>query len=351
MMTHFQRLAFRGARVLAGGPALRWFHPTSAHGGARMFSLTVLAVVLAAAPRSVSGQASDDPADVWLICTRSAPLCGSPQEASAAFGYWRLGPDGQWQPADLETLAASDDPEVPTTIYIHGNLADRNGAIEQAWPVYQCLAQDPSHRRFRLIIWSWPADQVLRRKVRDLRLKASRSDIQSLYVAWYLDRMRPDVPVNLVGYSFGARVITGALHLLGGGQVAGYSLSERRAPRRTPVRAVLVAAAIGSDWLAAGHRHGQALGQVDRLLVTQNRCDPALKWYSALDRGCHETALGALGPTCLAGLGAEAAKIELAGVTCEVGRVHNWRVYLNAPELWARLPDYAFGGPAEAKSP
>lgn len=330
MMTHCQRSARRGARV---------------------FALTVLAAALAAAPRPALGQHSGESADVWLICTRSAPLCGSPQEASAAFGYWRLGPDHQWQPADLQALLGSDDPRVPTTIYIHGNQADRSRAIEQAWPVYQCLAQDPSRRRFRLVIWSWPADQVLRRRVHDIRLKAARSDVQSLYVAWCVDQMRPDVPLNLVGYSFGARVITGALHLLGGGQVAGFTLAERKSPHRKPIRGVLVAAAIGSDWLAAGHRHGLALGQVDRLLITQNGCDRALKWYSVLDRGRRESALGALGPTCFAGLGAEAAKIELAGVTCHVGRAHNWRVYLNAPELWARLPDYAFGEPSEAIPP
>ena len=304
--------------------------------------LTVLAVWLAV-PGGLVAQAAEEAADpVWLISTRSSPARGAVDAADAQFGYWRLGEDRQWVSADLAALSATDDPAVPTTIYVHGNRADPDKAIRQSWPVYRCLKEQSAGRRFRFVIWSWPAGRVSRRNLRDLRAKAARSDTQAFYLAWYVDQVRPDVPVNLVGYSLGARVITGALHMLGGGQAAGYSLPERQTARRRPARVVLVAAAVDNDWLLPGHLHGQALGQIEHLLVTENGRDRALRWYPALSRRGRPHALGSTGAGRLATLGSGRHQIEVVRLGRWVGKAHDWARYLSAPELRARLPSYAF---------
>ena len=80
-----------------------------------------------------------------------------------------------------------------------------------------------------------------------------------------------------MGYSFGARISTGTLHLLGGGSINGRSLPLEPAPNRAPRRAVLLAAAVGRDALAPGHRHSdRRLGQVDRMVITVNPRDRVL---------------------------------------------------------------------------
>ncbi len=294
--------------------------------------------------------AEDAPGQVWLISTRAAPAVGNVDPEAARFDYWRMGPDRQWLSSDRSALLASDDPDVPTTFYIHGNRADRNKAICQSWPVYRCLQQRAAGRHFRFVIWSWPADQVRGPARLDLGIKAARSDTQAYYLAWQLDRLRPDVPVTLVGYSFGARVISGALHILGGGQIAGNALPERLSPRRRPIRTVLVAAAIDSDWFLPGHRNDRALDQVERLLVTRNDRDRALRLYRWMRAGRRGTrAMGSLGPASLAALGSARQKIRLIGVGGFVGRVHDWRSYLNAPGLRSQLPSYAFLDPAEER--
>lgn len=304
--------------------------------------LTFLAIC-AAAPAIPRARAAEDAADqVWLISTRSAPDCEATGAGDAPWTCWRLGEDGQWAPADRAALAATDDPAVPTTIYVHGNRADPDKAIRQSWLVYGCLKEQSAGRRFRFVIWSWPADRVSRRNLRDLRVKAARSDTQAFYLARYLDRVRPDVPINLVGYSFGARVITGALHLLAGGEEAGHSLPERKAARRRPVRVVLVAAAVDNDWLLPGHRHGLALGLVERLLLTENGQDRALRWYPVLSRRGRPHALGSGDEGWLSGLGPDAQKIEIVRVDAWVGKAHDWTRYLSAPELCTRLPGYVF---------
>jgi hypothetical protein len=112
--------------------------------------------------------------------------------------------------------------------------------------------------------------------------------------------------------------------LLSGGQVAGRRLTQHAALKRKPMCAVLVAAAEDAHWLLPGQRAGLALSQVDRMLITVNRCDPVLRWYPLLYRRGGPSALGHTGPAgCLPG-----KKVELLDVSCSVGRFHEWEYYV-----------------------
>ena len=141
-------------------------------------------------------------------------------------------------------------------------------------------------------------------------------------------------PLNLIGYSFGARAVTGSLQLLSGGCVAGRQLPADTAKNPTttvggPIRVMLVAGAMDCDWLLPGHCEGAALALIDRLFVAQNACDPVLRFYSRLyGRGGPE-ALGFVG---LCGATSN-AKIEAADVSGSVGRSHHWDHYEVAPEF------------------
>jgi hypothetical protein len=173
--------------------------------------------------------------------------------------------------------------------------------------------------------------------------------MQSYYLAECLRSIERQVPVSLIGYSFGARIITGALHLLAGGEVAGRSLPKRLAqaekgkPAEMTRRAVLVAAALDADWLLPGRRNGLALSQVNRLLITRNPCDRVLRWYPLM-YGCRgPEAMGRVGPRCWCC----AENVEVVNVSCAVGRAHDWASYLRAPGLRNRLADYTFADTAK----
>ena len=87
------------------------------------------------------------------------------------------------------------------------------------------------------------------------------------------------VPVSLVGYSFGARIITGAAALLASGEATGQAAPSAKPPApRRPMRAVLVAAAEDYYWLAPDYSRGPGLGQMERVLITVNQADPVLKF-------------------------------------------------------------------------
>ena len=54
------------------------------------------------------------------------------------------------------------------------------------------------------------------------------------------------------------RIINGALHLLGGGTLGGFTLPEDQGRKRVRVRAVLWAPAVDRCWLWPGQYHGKA---------------------------------------------------------------------------------------------
>ncbi len=149
------------------------------------------------------------------------------------------------------------------------------------------------------VIWSWPSAKqgIL---VRDARRKAGRTDTQGLYLSWVLRKhAEASIPTTLIGFSFGGRVITGALHSLAGGKLAGRRLPG---PAITDARfdAGLLAPAIERDWMARRGYHSKATQNLDKLVVMYNQRDPVLKRYWLLDRVRGNIAMGYSGPRTFA---------------------------------------------------
>jgi len=288
-------------------------------------------------------------AEAWLVSTRDLPDCIADGDSRPR--YWRLAADGQCTAADEAAFLAAQRPALPTVIHIHGNRTTACDAIAEGLEFRRELACLEPGAEFRFVIWSWPADRVAGRVRRDVLLKDVRSQWESVYLARTLARLRPDVPICLVGYSFGAQTIAGALELLAGGCYAGHVLPRAPAPRKAPLRAVLVAAAMDNAALASPDPARSPLSQVDRVLVTHNGCDPALKLYPRICRPHGPQALGYTGPICLDPQDPNAQKVEVVDVSCAVGKRHGWCYYRNASPLVARLAWYAFAREGQATSP
>jgi pimeloyl-ACP methyl ester carboxylesterase len=187
----------------------------------------------------------------------------------------------------------------------------------------------------RFVVWSWPSDQI-HGQVRDVRAKAARTNGEAFYLAWFMSQLDPGASANVLGYSFGARVATGALHLLGGGELAGRTLPTGPTPR---VRVALLAAAVHSHWLQPGACHGAALSQMDRLLIQYNSCDPYLKHYQFIEKHARPAALGYLGMRA-----DEAASVwlEQRDVCAIVGKSHAQIRYFTSCTLTREIRETFF---------
>jgi hypothetical protein len=203
--------------------------------------------------------------EVWLIRThRVCGCCPQPLE-SQPLKVWHLQDECRWTASDLPSLLRTDDPNVPTVVLVHGFVTGSQSAISRAiegtWPIYRRLCCEAGGRPFRIIVWAWPAertknrlrDRTIRGLRADVQRKGARTDTESILLAQYIDRVQPQVPLTLLGFSYGARAIGGALELLGGGHIRCCRLARTNTSPRAPIRAMMVAAAMDVDWLLPGH--------------------------------------------------------------------------------------------------
>ena len=274
----------------------------------------------------------------WLISTRqiTSSVCYADLQ-SPALSISRLSPCGQRSEASLaeylETIAMSRN----VVVYVHGNRMAACDAIARGLRVHSRIRTYQCEGGRDWVIWSWPSAQegIL---ASDARRKAQRCDAQSLYLGWLLrHHAEQDVSTSLIGYSFGGRVLTGALHAAAGGHLGGRQLDGDPVVGME-VKVGLVAPALESHWLACRGYHRLATQNIDQLSLLYNHRDAVLKRYWLLSQVRGESALGYTGPTSFAPR-ADGTRLPVFARDCApiVGLHHNELDYYNAPCSAARV--------------
>jgi hypothetical protein len=275
---------------------------------------------------------------VWVLSTRWLGCAGCTIDEPPQIIVQKRTAEQGWTPSSLDEFLTSDDPCMPTCFAIHGNQVESGEALVHGMMAYcRLIACFPEKQPVRFVIWSWPS-QKMDGILQDVRIKAARTPTESKYLAWVLNRINPETKVSLVGFSYGARIATGAMHLVAGGTLNGCRLPDVHSDR-VHYRVVLIAAAMDSHWLADGAHHGRALDAVESMLLINNGCDHILKRYRFIDRSKSRQALGYDG---LAGYSARYSKICQMDACGDVGHYHNWYVYFNSRRLIAAMQPYAW---------
>jgi hypothetical protein len=286
---------------------------------------------------------------LWAVSTRHLG-CGCSPSQEPAWKMWRYDhASQQWIVSRAADFYATDSADVVTTFYIHGNRIDHSQAFKDGQDVYfQLAGKSDDERPVRFVIWSWPSSQI-KGPLKDIRSKAWRTDIDGYYLARFVAGISPEAPTGLIGYSYGARIITGALHVLGGGALAGQTVPPGDQP---PLRVALWAAALHDHWLLPGHYHGNALGQADRWLITHNCCDPVLSRYQWIEKCGNPVAMGYSGVYGRNLLPPDLNdRIEELNVTCLVGGTHDMRPYLYSLPILNRTREYVLWHELDAARP
>ena len=272
---------------------------------------------------TVCGQRPQD--EVFLLSTRHLS-CGSAGLERPNWNVWLLN-DTTWTPAPTDALFAPQ-PGVRTVVYVHGNRVDANYAVEGGLRVYRNLIPCADDAPIRFIIWSWCADQI-RGPIKDARLKANVADHEAVLFGRFLSRFENDDHVGLIGFSYGSRIVTGGVHLIGGGTWCGYRVPDTSLPN---LHITLWAAAEGNDWLLPCGNHSAAVPICGDWLIAINCCDPALRRYPMFEKGVD--ALGYTGLNASA-WGDYAKGIRQMQVSHLVGCDHQSRIYPESPGVMA----------------
>jgi hypothetical protein len=248
-----------------------------------------------------------------------------------------------WQPSNLDSYLAFD-AAVPTLIFVHGNQITPSDARREGLAVYRKVMHYGSDGPpIRFVIFSWPSSRV-GGLLRDVRVKATRTDPAGCQLAWLLDQMPAETPVTLVGFSYGARIITAGLHILAGGHLGHLHLAEPVHPQRSPVNVVLMGSALHAHWLGEGQYHGLAMTQVNQMLLVNNCSDLAMRYYHLAFPGRgRPQALGLRGPTRMSS--EHRMKVQMRDVS-RYGSQHNLFLYLCDPVVPGQIWDFTAGAPA-----
>lgn len=254
-----------------------------------------------------------------------------------------------WQPSDLPSFF-NFDPHVPTVIFIHGNQISPADAKCQGLDAYRrIILQGEQAPPIRFVIFSWPSSKI-NGLLRDVRVKAARTGPAGYQLAWLIDHMPAETPISLAGFSFGARIITGGLHILAGGTLGGsMQLAEREHPTRPSMSVFMMASALHSHWLGEGQYHGLAMSQVSQMCLINNCKDRAMVYYDFIEPGMGgPQALGLCGPTCISR--ENARKIFQRDVSCYVGADHELARYMCAPGDTGLFWQYTLGDSLQSAS-
>ncbi len=266
--------------------------------------------------------AAAEPGDVWLISSRAAGCSPDPQHLQI-----RRQRHGCFVAQTLNQFLQEQRPEVPLVFWVHGNRVSASAAPTIGLRVYRALARQ-SPGRFQMVIWSWPSARQ-GGALRDARLKAAAADQHGRHLAQVLRLLANRPRVGLIGYSYGARLILSALHVLDSASAGDSSRVQEPAPPELRYRVVLWVPGVEHSALAPGGRFGRAWNRVHRMLLVTNCSDRALRWYPWVDGPHGPEALGRVGPSGLAPW--QQQRLRWLEASSEVGPQHDWVLMLSAP--------------------
>jgi hypothetical protein len=266
--------------------------------------------------------------EMWIVSTRGVSPCQCPK--SDEFSVRRFA-DGQWNETSINDLWAASD--AVTAVVVHGNRINPCWAKRHGWMIYRKLSSGAdSDERIRFVIWSWPSERIPG-PIRDARAKAQRATSEGLLFGWFLGQFSPDNRLSLIGYSYGARVIGGGLHVTGGGSLNGQLLPKPVATQSVHVS--LLAAAVHQDELLKNGKFAEAQHQMGELLLFVNRSDPILRRYYLLDKNNRQDALGFSG-FCRQRF---APVVQQVNVSPYIGRSHDIQRYFSNHKLVSLVRD------------
>lgn len=279
--------------------------------------------------------------DLWIIDTHA--VCDDDCNAGKA-RYFRLDDGCKWVQESEEVFLKTLDPAQTLNIILPGYSTTMKWVVQHLWGLHHQLVKQAKCRGMacpptRLVIVGWPSEIDHVPILRDAREKARRADLEGYWLAQLLAKLPKDYRVNLVGYSFGSRIATAAAHHLAGGERCNCpSAASPDSPRLT---ATLMASAVDADWLADCQPHSLALGRLERVLLLNNCADPVLRrFYRILTKPERSEALGSVGLLLPEAQFADHVRQwEVSGI---LGRTHDWRRYIESPEIMWAIAEFAF---------
>ncbi|MDR2642535.1 MAG: alpha/beta hydrolase [Planctomycetaceae bacterium] len=249
--------------------------------------------------------------DVWFADTR----CGLEID--------QLGSNSQWKTSTLDAFIQTHNPNIPLVIVTHGYKMTYPEA-KQFGINFSKLTRKLGEHRF--LFWSWDSEKEVCGIKSDAINAGKKADSEAKHLTDFLKQLKPESKIALIGFSYGARLISNSLHELATEQQAQNNTNNKNNSIVTPtkIRVIFLAAAVDCDQFGQNKKYGNLLSITDKLLVNINSSDPALLLYPLLTGIGSPKAVGRRGIN-YSGIPKDlAVKIKYLDVRPEIGVDHTF---------------------------
>jgi esterase/lipase superfamily enzyme len=268
--------------------------------------------------------------DIWMIDTHSVSWTQA-NDADFERIEYRCLQNNRWESSNAIEFFDSQNSDVPVIVFAPGYTSTTANTIEVGLGITRLL---PSDQPYRMVFWNWPSQRIVHALRPDIRAKIPVTVANGYYLARFLQSLKPQSCVCLLGFSFGNRILGEAMVNL-----------EKSTPEKLRIRMVLASSATDQHDFSEGAKYAQVPELVEKILILYNPTDFRLMFYPFLyDSKIQINALGRYGPSTSVRQKFQ-DKIEAVNVDSYIGIRHRTLIVLNTPAFRQRINTYLFFTP------
>ena len=268
--------------------------------------------------------------DIWRVDLHAVAWLDANEQHFLKLQYYRW-ENNQWLPSDAETFFDTQQAEIPLIVFAPGYTSTTLQTTQVGLGLVRNF--DPN-KPCRIVFWDWYSERGPGNLRCDVRNKLSIINNTADYLALLLQKVKPQSKVALFGFSFGSRIVCEAAESL---------RKSGQRPEGLRLNLVLSGAATDQLWFAKGQQHGKTPEITEKILVTYNPKDWALRFYPLM-YGLHHKAK-ALGRTGLPVRQIDPAyrdRFENVDVSRSIGDEHQTLYHVQTPAFRSRINGYFF---------
>jgi hypothetical protein len=243
-----------------------------------------------------------------------------------------------WEPANAAAFSESHNPAVPLIIFAPGYTSTTANTIEIGLGITRLL---PSDKSYRMVFWNWPSQRIVHALRPDIRAKIPVTVANGYYLAHFLQSLKPQSCVCLLGFSFGNRILGEAIAHLEENPPK-ENLPIKNPPEKLRIRMVMASPATDQHDFSEGAKYARIPELVEKTLILYNPMDFRLMFYPFLyDSETQINALGRYGPSASVQRKFQ-DRIEAVNIDSYIGIRHRTLIVLNTPAFRQRVNTYLF---------
>jgi len=268
--------------------------------------------------------------DIWRVDLLAVTYLTPNDRNFSRLAYYRW-ENSRWVASDAETFFATQQSEIPLIVFAPGFTSTTPQTTKVGLGLVRNF--DPE-KPCRVVFWDWYSDRGPGNIRRDVRGKLPIADRTGDYLALFIQQLPPQSKVCLFGFSLGSRIVCQAAETL---------RRSGQQPEGLRLNLVLSAAATDQNLFARGQRHSRIPEIAEKILVTYNPDDWALKFYPLMyNHRDRAPALGYKGLLLQSISPAHRAQFENINVQRFIGDEHQTLYHVRTPVFRSRINAYFF---------